>query len=193
MTNFLYLVIAILGISSYVVGIRAMIRGVYSPSTFSRLVWVLISVNSFAGVIISKGSTSSIVLVSVFLIGNMSIGLVSVWKGTNHIGKLEYICMGLLVVSAFVWFFLYLPILNLFIGLIAHFIGGMPTYKKVWTDPSSESSGFWSLFFFASALSIVAASGEPFRAIIFPLYFTLYDGSIWLLSLRGKERYFMLK
>jgi hypothetical protein len=193
MTHFLYLVIAILGISSYVVGIRDILHGVYSPSVFSRLVWMLISINSFAGVIISKGSTSSIVLVSVFLIGNMSIGLLSVWKGTRSIGKLEYICMGLLFVSVFVWFFFYLPILNLLIGLIAHFIGGLPTYKKVWTNPSGESSGFWSLFFFASALSVVAAGGQPFSAIIFPLYFMLFDGSLWMLSLRGKDRYFMLK
>lgn len=184
MDLYLYAAITILGLSSYVVGVWQMLKNKYSPSTFSRVIWVLLSINSFAGVILSNGSKSSILLSSIFLLGNIAICVTSFWKGTKVIGKLEYFCLVLLLISGVIWIFFSAPLLNLMISLLAHFIGGMPTYKKVWLDPKSESVGFWSLFFFASLLSIFTTDGTSLKTIIFPIYFTIFDGSMFLLALR---------
>lgn len=168
-----------------------MFKNKYSPSTFSRVIWVLLSINSFAGVIISNSSTSSIVLGGVLLLGNIAICIASFWKGTKTIGKLEYFCITLLLISALIWIFLDAPLVNLSIGLFAHFVGGLPTYKKVWIDPGSESLGFWSLFFFASLLSIFVADTHFLKDLILPIYFSLFDGSMFLLALRKiKNRHF---
>ncbi len=126
-----------------------MLKNKYSPSVFSRVVWVLLSINSFAGVILSKSSQSSILLGGIFLLGNIAICIVSFWKGSKGIGGLEYVCLLLLIVSGIIWIFFNAPFINLIISLIAHFIGGLPTYKKVLKNPTSESFGFWSLFFSA--------------------------------------------
>ncbi len=180
-----YVLILILGTASYVVGVKQILQGKYAPSTFSRIIWLLLSVNSFAGVVLS-GSNSSILLAVIFMLGNLAICIVSFWKGTRQFGFLEYVCIGLLVVSGLVWVFFYAPILNLVISLIAHFIGGIPTYKKVWLEPQSESTGFWSLFFFASFLSVVTAQTVQIDKVIFPIYFTIFDGSMFGLTLRKK-------
>ncbi len=163
-----------------------MIRNNYSPSTFSRIVWVLLSINSFIGVFLSNGSKSSILLAGIFLIGNIAMCVVSFWKGTRTIGRLEYFSLALLLISLVIWIVFYAPLINLIISLLAHFIGGIPTYKKIWVNPKSESFGFWSLFFIASLLSIFAAHPSSLKIIIFPLYFTFFDGSMFLLSLRKK-------
>jgi len=184
MDIFLYGLIILFGTASYFVGIRQMVKNQYSPSTFSRVIWVLLSINSFAGVILSNSSNSSIVLGSIFLIGNIAICIASFWKGTKVIGKLEYLCLSLLLFSGLIWIFLDAPLLNLAISLFAHFIGGVPTYKKVWLNPKSESFVFWSLFFIASLLSIFAANTTSLSAILFPIYFTIFDGSMSLLTLR---------
>ncbi len=180
-----YILILILGTASYVVGVKQMLQNKYVPSTFSRIIWLLLSVNSFAGVVLS-GSNSSILLAVIFMLGNLVVCIVSFWKGTKQFGFLEYICVGLLLVSGLVWIFFYVPILNLVISLVAHFIGGIPTYKKVWLNPQSESVGFWSLFFFASLLSVVTAQTVQIDKVIFPIYFTIFDGSMFGLTLRKK-------
>lgn len=183
----LYTAITILGLSSYFIGIKQMIQNKYSPSTFSRIIWVLLSINSFAGVALSNSSNASILLGGILLIGNVAMCIVSFWKGTREIGKLEFICIGLLILSGIIWIFFRAPLVNLLISLFAHFIGAAPTYKKVIKDPRSESTSFWSLFFFASLLSIFAGGYASLWTIILPLYFTLFDGSIFALSLRKRN------
>ncbi len=186
MQTFLFILITFLGSASYCVGVSQMLKNKYSPSTFSRVIWVLLSINSFAGVILSHSSKASILLSAIFLLGNIAICITSFWKGTKEIGKLEYLCLALLVLSGVIWIYFNAPLLNLIISLFAHFIGGIPTYKKVWLQPHSESVGFWSLFFFASLLSIFASDFSSITTIIFPIYFTVFDGSMFFLSSRKK-------
>ncbi len=161
-----------------------MLVGKYSPSVFSRVVWLLLAIISTASVVASHSTSASVILAFVFLLGNASICIASFWKGTKETGKLEYICLGILVVSSMVWIVFNAPLVSLVISLLAHFVGAVPTYKRVWIRPSSESTGFWSLFFVASLLSIFASWGQPLSLIIFPIYFALFDGSMTFLSMR---------
>ena len=188
MRLFLYVIIFILGSASYVVGIREMFLGKYRPSTFSRVVWALIAVNNFAGVVLSHAGASAVVLGGIFLAGNIAICLVSFWKGTRTVGRLELLCLTLLLLSGLVWVFYRAPLVNLGISLFAHFIGGLPTYKRIWRHPKSESAGFWGFFFFASLLSVFATETLSFATLVFPVYFALFDGSMFFLSLRKERR-----
>ncbi|HUC89152.1 MAG TPA: hypothetical protein VMR49_03960 [Candidatus Paceibacterota bacterium] len=187
MNFYLYIIITILGLSSYVVGIFQMFKNKYSPSTFTRIIWVLLSINSFAGVIFSNSGKSSILLGGIILIGSVATCIVSFWKGVKTIGKLEYFCIILLLISGVIWILFDAPLVNLGISLFAHFIGGIPTYRKIWVNPKSESISFWVLFFLASLLSIFATDYTSFKNIILPVYFTLFDGSMVILSLRKNK------
>lgn len=187
MTILLFIAIAVLGLASYGVGIWQMVKGRYFPNTFSRVIWVLLAINSFAGVVLSNGSKSSILLGAVLLLGNIAMCVASFWRGTKDMGRLEYFSLFLLLVSALIWIFFHAPLINLSISLFAHFVGGLPIYKKIWLDPKSESVGFWSLFFFASLLSVFVSSFDSWKAIILPMYFTIFDGSMSLLTLRKKS------
>lgn len=187
MQNALYIIILLLGIASYTAGLTQMMQGKYAPSVFSRVVWLLLAVISFAGVVASKGSSASTLLAGIFLAGNAAICLVSFWKGSRDFGKLELLCLLLLGVSAMVWLLFNAPLVSLYISLLAHFIGALPTYKRVWSKPESESTLFWFFFFAASLLSIFASKGSSLAAIAFPIYFTCFDGSLFALSMRGKS------
>lgn len=181
--TFIYIIIALLGISSYAAGAWKMLRNKYSPSVFSRIVWVLLAINSFVAVVLS-GSSASILLGAILLLGNIAICIISFSKGTKGMGNLEYICLVLLAISVLIWIFFRAPVVNLVISLAAHFIGAAPTYKKVWLDPKSEDVTFWFLFFLASALSIFVSDYSSLTTILLPIYFAAFDGSILLLAMR---------
>lgn len=187
METLLFVLILLFGTASYTVGVKQMLADKYAPSVFSRIVWLLLAIISFAGVVFSHSTKASILLAGIFLLGNAAICITSFWKGSRSFGKLEYICLAILATSALIWIVFDAPLVSLAVSLLAHFVGGIPTYKRVWKDPKSESTGFWSLFFVASVLSIVASWGDPLRFIIFPIYFTLFDGSMFALSARTKH------
>lgn len=180
----IYIVITILGLSSYIIGLWKILINQYSPSTFSRVVWVLLAVNSFSSVALSNSSQASLLLAAISLAGNIAICIASFWKGTKEMGQLEYVCVALLILSGLVWIFFNAPLVNLGISLLAHFIGAGPTYKKVFRNPHSENMAFWLLFFLASVLSIFVSDTMSFKAIILPVYYALFDGSIIVLILR---------
>lgn len=181
---FIYIVITFLGILSYAIGVWKMLQNKYSPSTFSRIVWVLLAINSFAGLVLSHSSSASILLGAILLLGNVAMCIASFFKGTREMGNLEFICLGLLALSGIIWIFFNAPLVNLIISLGAHFIGAAPTYKKVWFNPKGEDIPFWLLFFLASVLSIYISDATSLKTIILPVYFVFFDGSIVLLALR---------
>jgi hypothetical protein len=187
MTVMLNTLILLFGTASYAAAVWQMLRGKYQPNTFSRVIWLLLAINSTAGVILSQSSAASILLAWVFLVGNSAMCVISFWYGTRRFGYLEMVCITLLLVSTLLWMTASNPLLNLGIGLFAHFVGAAPTFKSVYQNSKSESFAFWSLFFLASVFSLAASIGSPINSVIFPLYFVVFDGTMMGLCLR-KQR-----
>jgi hypothetical protein len=182
----LELLVLAFGSASYAVGARdVLVRG-YAPSLFSRGVWLLLAGISSAGVVASGSGSGAVLLAGVFLVGNAVMFVLSLWKGTRGIGPLEHVCLGILVLSGLVWLVFDAPVLSLVISLLAHLVGGAPTYRRAWRRPGSESAGFWSLFFVASVVSLLSTLGEPAQSLVFPLYFVLFDGGMTALALRRR-------
>lgn len=92
--------------------------------------------------------------------------------------------MFLLLLSGIIWIVYDAPLLNLGLSLFAHLLGGLPTISRAVLHPQSESMGFWSLFFVVSVISIFASSGSAVTSILFPLYYTVFDGTMFALSAR---------
>lgn len=179
-----YLLIILLGLGSYLFAFRNIWHGKYQPNVFSRGVWFLLAVNSFAGVVFSEGTKASIVLASLYLVGCLGMFILSFKNGHLKIGRLEIFCLILLGLSGILWITSSVPIVNLGLSILGHFIGALPTYKKVWLRPKSESKVFWGLFFLSSLLSVFASTGSPVEKQLLPIYFVLFDGGMLALCLR---------
>src|SRR4051812_7879808 len=108
-----------------------MLLGQYKPSFFSRGVWFLLGINSFAGVLLGGGSTPAKILAGTLFAGNAAVFAVSYKKGSRDFHTAEKLSLVLLIASFFVWVFFKAPFLNLIISLAAHFIGGLPTIWRV--------------------------------------------------------------
>lgn len=193
MENLLFCLILTFAIATYVSGLYQMYSSGYKPSFFSRAIWFLLGINSFAGVILSNGSDASVILAGTLLVGNFLMFVASYKKGSREFGLIEKASLGLLALSGLIWVTYDLALLNLAIGLLAHFIGGIPTYGRVLKKPENEQAYHWYFFFVASILGIIASPDKSLSYILFPLYFAIFDGSIILLANRNKIKHFALK
>ena len=181
-----YILILLFGFATYISGVAQMLSGRYSPSFFSRGVWFLLGVNSFSGVLLGDGSTSSVALAGAFLVGNAAMFITSYKKGSREFGFTEKFSLAMLGMSAVAWFVVDAPLVNLWLGLIAHFIGAIPTFRRAIKRPESEQALHWYFFFVASVITIIASGERSVSTILFPVYFVLFDGSIIFLANRKK-------
>lgn len=183
---FFYIAILLLGIATYVSAVMQMLLRQYQPSFFSRGVWFLLGVNSFAGVLLGGGSTSSVILAATLFAGNTAVFIASYWYGSRKFQTAEKLSLAMLIVSGIVWFTLQAPFVSLVIGLAAHFIGGIPTIARVVRKPGSEQALHWYFFCLASIISVVASPQKTLHAILFPVYFACFDGLIIILANRRR-------
>lgn len=172
---------------SYYVGARAIFNNKYQPSIYSRAIWFLLTINSFFSVIALKNSKFVILYGALGLIGNLIILILSIRKSPHIFGKTEALSSALLIISLIVWIIATIPLLNLCLGLIAHFIGGIPTIKRAYKKPNSENINFWLYFCLASILTVIIANKSALSDYLFPLYFALFDGLMVLLCLRKNK------
>ena len=186
MRSLLYGLILLLGTATYVSAVWQMLSGTYSPSFFTRGVWFLLGINSFAGVLLGDGSKASVILAGTLFVGNFAVFVVSYKKGSREFGFAEKISLGLLVMAFGFWTLLDAPFAGLVISLVAHFIGGIPTIVRVAKRPESEQAYHWYFFFSASLLSLIASDKGNIKAVVFPLYFALFDGLIIVLANRKR-------
>lgn len=169
---------------SYLIGFYSILVNKYKPNLFTRIVWLALAVNNLISVIGLHNQKATIVLAWVTLAGSLLIFLGSIYNGEKVWTRNETISSVLLVVSLLLWIFTDIPILNLCIGLIAHFLGSIPTVVRVIKKPESENIPFWFFFAAASLLAMTVINLGNIKDYLFAIYFCIFDGSMTLLSLR---------
>ena len=186
MNSYLFIPIIIFGVLAYGSAIVQMHLGQYSPSFFSRAIWLLLGINSFAGVALGGGSPASKLLAATLLFGNAAVFVVSIKKGSREFGFTEKISLTLFGVSCVIWVTLDAALINLIIGLVAHFVGGIPTILRTIKYPRSEKALHWYFFVMASILTVIGSNPKTARSILFPVYFVCFDGLIIFLVNRQR-------
>ena len=169
---------------SYSTAARSIFSNKYRPSLYSRIIWFFIAFNNFASVIALHNSAGIKTMATLAMAGNITILALTLKKSRRVFGATELLSSILLLASLALWITTHLPLLNLTIGLIAHFIGGIPTTKKALDDPEDEHIFFWFWFFLASVLALISADRSNIRGYLYALYVIFYDGLLLLLCLR---------
>jgi len=180
----LLIIIAIFTFLSFYNGIKAVYGGFYRPNVYSRIIWSLLAINAFAGLVRLENYSAILLLSGLQVAGGLCILILSFKYSIFKFGLAEKIASILLVCSGIVWLAADIPALNVAISLVAHFIGGIPTMLRVVKKPGSEYTAFWTYFAIGSFIAFLFADKSDFRNYMFAIYFALYNSSIIFLSLR---------
>lgn len=182
--NLTNIFITLFTVASYFFGSKAILENRYKPNVFSRVIWLLVALNGLASVILLKNSYSVVLFALLGFIGSFIIFVLSLNRSKRTFGPLELISSVLLLLSLGLWFYTRAPFLNLTIGLIITFIGGIPTYLKAIKDPYDEDIPFWLFFTLASIVTYISSDLSTVSGYLFPLYFLVTNGGMTLLCLR---------
>ncbi|MBU1202484.1 hypothetical protein KKH39_00335 [Patescibacteria group bacterium] len=166
----------IIGTSSY---IRDTLRGLNQPNRVTWLMW------SIAPMIASAAGLSagfSWVVLPIFMAGFCPF-LVLLASFVNkksywQLKKLDYICGGLSALALVLWLVTKEPIVAIIFAVLSDALAGLPTLKKSWQYPESESVSAYAAGLFNALTSFAAVKTWAFTEIVFPSYLVLMCSSI---------------
>ncbi len=180
----MYFLIIVLISASYFFGSKSIVKNKYFPNIYSRVIWLLLSLNGLISVILLKNNFSVILYGILGFLGSFLILILSLKKSKKIFGPIELISTIFLFFSLGLWIFTKLPFLNLSIGLIVSFIGGIPTFVQVIKNPKDEDILFWFFFALGSFITILNSDRSNLSGYLFPLYYLITNSAMTLLCAR---------
>lgn len=146
---------AIIGIGSFVPYIRDIFRLKTTPHSYSWLIWALLQ-GTGALAMLSAGASWGALSVTIGAFLCASVFLLSLRYGTTNITAFDTVCfIGALLATA-VWFSLHDALLAIVLVSLIDLLAFLPTFRKAYVEPHSETTATYVLSGIADGLALFA-------------------------------------
>jgi hypothetical protein len=172
--------VTLAGFVPYILSIR---RGEAKPNRATWWIWTIACGALFASYYAS-GERSALWVPLSYVLGPLIIGALSLKHGEGGWTKFDLGCVGASVLGLLAWGLSGSPLVALVANMGVDLAGAMPTIRKTYRNPTSESSTAWTFFFVGSALNLFAVETWASAASMLPIYFFGVNGTIMVLALR---------
>lgn len=135
--------------------IRDMLAKKTKPHVYTWLIWLLTQGTAALGIFYGGGNWGGLYL-AVMCVEIIVVFLLSFKYGTKNITKGDTIILVSALIAIFVWWQLKQPLLSVFMVSAIDVIGYIPSFRKSFKDPWSETLVSWFLFALANILGILA-------------------------------------
>lgn len=151
--------------------IRDIITRKTEPHTYSWLIWTILQgVGVMAG--IKDGGGYGLWGLGLGAFFCFVIFLLSLKYGTKNIKKFDLYCLVGAIITLLIYLFTDKPLLAVALVAIIDFVGFLPTFRKGYEEPETETLSTFVLSSIGNILSILALEN-------YTLITTLYVGSLW--------------
>lgn len=181
------LVIGILGgILSFTSTIPYILDTIKKKTRPHRVTWGIFFLLNviFLGNQLAAGAKSSIWLVVAFALSTFIVFILSLRNGVGGRTKLDIIVLIGALIGVVVWQLLDTPLASIIANLTVAAIASIPTYKKAWTHPQTETALSYSVGAFSAFLSALSVGKLDIVLLLLPIYSICYQGSIYFILIR---------
>lgn len=167
-----------LTIYSYFPYIRDILLQKTQPHLYTWLVWMLTVGTAAAGIWQGGGNYATfILLVDVIFVA--IIFLFSFKYGTKNITRSDTIALVVALAAIVIWWKMESPLLAVLMVAVIDGLGYIPTFRKSFEDPWSETLSFWALMAISNILAIISIADYNLQTIIFPATLALANAGLW--------------
>lgn len=174
---------SVLAFVSYIVYIRAIVKGSAKPHRTTRFCTAIITIIAFAS-LLAQTSVSAVWLSGVFALGSVIIFLLSIRKGMGGWEPLDIACLVISLAGVALWQLTRDPVYGLMFSIGADLVSQIPMLVKTYRFPHTEVWTFYFLDVAAAAMVMLAAPKFSVQESVYPLYIMSIDGATILLILR---------
>ena len=149
------------------------------PHIYTWLVWSLLQGTSV--IIMIRGGAG--IGVWPFVVGSLLCGcvfLLSIKYGTKNITAFDTVCLIGALLAMLVYVFLHDPLLSIILVVGIDFIGFLPTLRKSYIEPKTETASTYILSAMSSVLAVAALSNYSVITLLYPITLIVLDTACWV-------------
>lgn len=161
----------ILGVIGYIPYIRDVLRGKTRPHVYSWCVWSLITYTIFALQITDNAGPGAWVTLVVGLLGSL-IFVLGMRQGDKDITKSDTLLFIAALISLCLWLVAEQPEIAMVLLIITALFGFIPTVRKSWNRPHTETLSTYIINVVRHALSFFALANYSLLTWLFPVFWT---------------------
>lgn len=160
----------VLVVIAYIPYIRDVIKNKTIPHIYTWILWAFITSIAFALQLSDKAGSGAYVTFSSVITGCVVIFLsFFLHKGKRDITKLDTFFFILGFISLGFWVFAKQPVISTFLVIITSLLAFIPTIRKSWKNPHSETLSFYVLNSFRFALATIALQNYSIITTLYPI------------------------
>lgn len=163
--------------------IRSIVAGHTKPHRTTRLVYLLIGLLTTIS-LFTAGDRIALWISAVSLLQAIVLFFLGLRFGVGGWSKTDISCLLLALLGILAWQTTKNPLLGLYFGIAADFMGTIPTLIKTWHVPTSEEPLFYVLDSLAGLLNMLALTSWTIGDFSYPLYLFLVNALVALLTFR---------
>lgn len=172
----------VLTIVAYIPYIRDTYKGVTRPHSFSWLIWTIGTGIIFA-LQMSNGAGPGGWVTGCLTLVLGTVLVLSLRQNSIRATTLDYICLFAAFVAFTIWITIDQPLLSMIILSVVDMVGFIPTMRKSWDDPFSETMSLYAITTLRHTLAAVALSEYNTVTLLFPLSWIAANAGFTLLLL----------
>ena len=181
------IIAGIIGGLSFIPYFRDIFLQKTKPHMYTWLIWSLLQGTSVF--IMLYGGAGIGVLP--FVVGTVlcgSIFVLSFKYGTKNITLIDTICLIGALVALILYIFLHDPVASIILVALIDFIGFIPTFRKSYFEPKTETSSTYLVSAISSILAIAALLNYSLITMLYPITLILTDTTCWLIIVLRREK-----
>jgi hypothetical protein len=175
-------IIQLLGSGAY---IRDTLRGQTKPN---RVTWFFWSVAPLIGAAAAISDGVKWAVLPVVAVGVLPLIVLLVSFINQHaywqLGFFDYICGACSALALMLWYVTAQPIVAIGLAIAADVFAAIPTIRKAWTHPETETALEYAATVISAAMGLLAIQTWRLTEFLFPVYLILLNGLILLIIYR---------
>lgn len=160
--------------------IRDIFRGKTKPHRVSWFLYFVINAVNVANQAAS-GATNSLWLPIVSTVITFGIFILSIKRGMGGYTKLDLLCFVGALAGLFLWFVFKTPLASTIVNVIAITLAVVPTIKKSFTHPETETAITYLIASTSGLLAALSVGSLNFRLLLLPAHDFVIQIVIWLI------------
>ena len=181
--KFIFGIISVaIGLASFFPYIRDIFLKKTTPHIYSWLVWSVLQTIGVVTMIAGHAGYGALGLVMGGIV-SVSVFLLSFKYGTKNITIFDTICLVGALIAVAVYFFQKDPLLAVVLITVIDFIGFLPTYRKGYMEPQSETITLYLLSAISNAFALVAITDYSVVTVLYVGSLVITNGIIVVILL----------